>query len=130
MKRFAKLLGLSVVVLAVPLAYAGSKSSFQVWVDPVGRSAYGSFGSARNSADAVQNIYCRTNASSTGTESVRCYATNSAGTTVTCFSTSATLVRSAQALVADSYVALTWDASGLCTSIDVLKGSHLAPKDP
>jgi len=132
MKRIAMVLGLSLaaLTLAIPLAFAGSKSTFTVFIDLAGRDAYGAFGSARNSADAVQNIYCRTFASSTGSESVRCYATNAAGTTVSCFSTSATLVRSAQSMVTDSYVEFAWDASGICTSLDVLKGSHLMPKQP
>lgn len=129
MKRTAKLLGLSMVLFAVPLAYAGSRSTFLVTIDTVNRNAYGAFGSARNSSDNVQRIYCRTFADTSGAESVRCFATNAAGVGVTCFSTSPTLIRSAQSMVSDSYVYFAWDTSGVCTNLDVLKGSHLAPKE-
>ncbi|MGE6756774.1 hypothetical protein ACQKGO_02075 [Corallococcus interemptor] len=132
MKRFTQALGTSVALalLAVPAAYAGAKSSFNVVVNTSIRYAEGAQGTARNSADAVQRIYCRTNADSAGNESVRCYAVNSANVTATCFSTLPAHVRSAQSAGDASFIYFTWDASGICRSLDVLKGSHLEPKAP
>lgn len=132
MKRFAKSLGMSVVLglLAVPVAYAGSKTTYSLNVNATLRYVEGSLGSTRNSADNVQRVYCRSFADAAWGESMRCYATNTAGVTVTCSSTSATLIRSLQAAGDESYVAFTWDASGICQTFDVLKGSHLEPKAP
>ncbi|MFP2895983.1 hypothetical protein [Corallococcus sp. 4LFB] len=132
MKRFTQALGMSValVLLAVPVAYAGSKTTFNLNVNATSRYAEGSMGSARNSADAIQRIYCRTFADATYGESMRCFATNAANVTVTCGSSSLTLVRSVQAAGDESYVAFSWDANGVCQTFDVLKGSHLEPKAP
>ncbi|MBN9688400.1 MULTISPECIES: hypothetical protein [unclassified Corallococcus] len=132
MKRFTQALGTSValVLLAVPVAYAGSKSAFNVNVNTSLRYAEGAQGTARNSSDTVQRIYCRTSADSAGNESVRCFAVSAASVSATCFSTLPAHVRSAQSAGDASFIYFTWDTSGVCQSIDVLKGSHLEPKAP
>ncbi|GMU00483.1 hypothetical protein KH5H1_46030 [Corallococcus caeni] len=132
MKRFTQALGMSValVLLAVPVAYAGSKVTFPVVISTASRYAYGAMGTARNSADAIQNIYCRTFADVTAGESVRCFANSSASVYVSCVSYSPVLIRSAQSASDSAYLYFSWDASGVCQSIDVLKGSQLEPKAP
>ncbi|NOK17292.1 hypothetical protein [Corallococcus carmarthensis] len=132
MKRFTQALGTSValVLLAVPVAYAGSKAQFFVTINTTARTAYGAMGTARNSTDAIQNIYCRTFADATSGESVRCFANNSASVYVSCYSSSPALVRSVQSANDSAYIYFAWDASGVCQAIDVLKGSHLEPKAP
>lgn len=132
MKRFTQALGTSValVLLAVPVAYAGSRTQFFVNINTTTRTAFGAMGTARNSADAVQNIYCRTFADVSIGESVRCFATNSTGVTASCYSFSPVLVRSIQSASDTSYIYFAWDAAGICQTIDVLKGSHLEPKAP
>ncbi|RKH61836.1 hypothetical protein [Corallococcus aberystwythensis] len=132
MKRFTQALGTSValVLLAVPVAYAGAKQSYSVVVNTAIRYAEGGMGTARNSADVLQRIYCRTSADSTGNESVRCYATSAANVSASCYSTQPAHVRSAQAIADASFIYFTWDVNGICQSVDVLKGSHLEPKAP
>jgi hypothetical protein len=132
MKRFKQALGMSVamVLLAVPVAYAGNKTAYLLNINTTSRTVEGSMGTVRNTADNVQRVYCRTFADATYGESMRCYATNAAGTTVTCGSSNATLIRSVQAAGDESFVAFSWDASGTCQTFDVLKGSHLEPKAP
>ncbi|NOK09105.1 hypothetical protein [Corallococcus exercitus] len=132
MKRFTQALGMSValVLLAVPVAYAGSKTAFFVTINTTARTAYGAMGTARNSTDAIQNIYCRTFADATSGESVRCFANSAAGVYVSCYSYSPALIRSAQAASDSAYLYFAWDASGVCQTLDVLKGSHLEPKAP
>lgn len=132
MKRFTKSFGMSVALalLAAPVAYAGLKTTFNLNINTVSRYAEGSMGSTRNTADNIQRIYCRSDADAVGSEVMRCFATNSAGVSVTCSSSSPVLIRSLQAAGDESYVAFTWDVNGVCQSFDVLKGSHLAPKDP
>ncbi|RKG80261.1 hypothetical protein D7W79_08390 [Corallococcus exercitus] len=132
MKRFNQALGMSaaLMLLAVPVAYAGSKTAFPVSINTASRTAYGAMGTVRNSADAVQSIYCRTFADTAAGESVRCFATNAAGVNVSCVSFSPVLVRSVQSASDSAYLYFAWDASGVCQTIDVLKGSHLEPKSP
>ncbi|RKH85088.1 hypothetical protein D7Y21_23540 [Corallococcus sp. AB045] len=132
MKRFTQALGTSVALalLAVPVAYAGSKTQFFVTINTTARTAYGAMGTARNSADTVQNIYCRTFADTTSGESVRCFANNTASGNVSCYSSSPALVRSVQSANDSAYIYFSWDAAGVCQTIDVLKGSHLEPKAP
>lgn len=131
MKRFTQALGMSValVLLAVPVAYAGSKTQFFVTISTTARTAYGAMGTARNSADTVQNIYCRTFADAVLGESVRCFA-NTVSATVSCYSSSPALVRSVQSANDSAYIYFSWDVNGVCQDIDVLKGSHLEPKAP
>ena len=132
MKRSTQTLGMSaaLVLLAVPVAYAGSKTQFFVTINSTARTAYGAMGTARNSADTVQNIYCRTFADAALGESVRCFANNAAGASVSCYSSSPALIRSVQSTNDSAYLYFAWDASGVCQTIDVLKGSHLEPKGP
>ncbi|MBZ4377396.1 hypothetical protein [Corallococcus sp. AS-1-6] len=132
MKRLTQALGTSValVLLAVPVAYAGSKAQFFVSINSTARTAYGAMGTARNSADTTQNIYCRTFSDVTAGESVRCFANNSAGVYVSCYSSAPALVRSVQSANDSAYLYFAWDAAGVCQTIDVLKGSHLEPKAP
>lgn len=132
MKRFKQTLGMSaaLVLLAVPVAYAGSKTQFFVTINSTTRTAYGAMGTARNSTDSVQNIYCRTFADTTSGESVRCFANNAAGVYVSCYSSSPALIRSVQSANDSAYLYFAWDAAGVCQTIDVLKGSHLEPKAP
>lgn len=132
MKRFTQALGTSVamVLLAVPAAYAGLKTTFSVVVNASSRYAEGAQGTARNSTDTVQRIYCRTFADAAGGESVRCFAMSSASVFGTCYSNLPAHVRSAQSAGDESYIYFTWDVNGVCQAIDVLKGSHLEPKAP
>jgi hypothetical protein len=110
-------------------ALAGSKSNPTVVVDTVVREAFGSLGSARNSADAVQYIGC-TVVSSAASTSVSCTARNSAGTIGSCTSTNATLVDAARNLDGDAYIYFSWDAGGSCTLLSVAKSSVYTPKTP
>jgi hypothetical protein len=128
MKRFVKPLGLSVaaVLFAVPAAYAGAKSAFPLTINTASRYAYGAMGTVRASADASAVIYCRSEATPT-LEGVRCFAVN-ATVNVSCYSSSPALVRSLQSASDSAYIWFSWDANGTCTGLDILKGSHLEPK--
>ncbi|NNB88415.1 hypothetical protein HI113_18530 [Corallococcus exiguus] len=123
MKRFAQALGTSVALalLAVPVAYAGTKAAFNVVVNTSIRDEEGAQGTAHNRTDTVQRIYCRTSADAAGNESVRCLAVSAANVSATCFSTLPAHARSAQSAGNASFIYFTWDVNGVCQSIDVLK---------
>jgi len=99
----------------------------EVVIADAGRIAAGAFGTARNSADNVQFIYCY----STGAASGGCVARDATGLTRTCTTTSAAQIAIIRALRNDAYVSFRWESSGgTCTRIDTSFGSRFAPKLP
>lgn len=112
------------------LARAGSKSNSEVYVYKAADSsgyAYGALGSARNSAGSNQLLSCSVS-SLTGSVSLFCSARDSAGTYVSCTSSSSRLVTAAQSLKGDSYMTMYWDSSGKCTEFYISNNSAYAPK--
>jgi hypothetical protein len=123
-------LGLGVVVVGVGLlishgARAGLKQTTTVGIDTVNRNFYGSFGSARNSADAVQYIGCAVD-NNFGS----CSARNSAGTSVICTSSDPQTMALMMATSGDSYIYVTYNAAGTCTRVFVSSSSYYAPRLP
>lgn len=114
--------------LASAVAFAGFRVNWEVGVDTVSRNAWGSLGSARNSADGVQYIGCSVAVFTYGTPSVYCSARNAAGTSVACASTDAAIVAQAQSIKGDSYLFFVWDEAGYCNYLYVDNVSHVAPK--
>jgi hypothetical protein len=123
------LLGAALVAALSGTAYAGLKAASPVFIDTGARIANGMLGSARNSADAVQHIGCYTNAL-TASVTTFCQARNSAGTSVSCSTTSANLVNVVQGMTGDSHLWFSWNAAGTCTEIDVYNVSQSPPKNP
>ncbi len=118
------------VGLAATAAWAGTKVSALVYVEPTSRYAYGSLGSARNSADTVQYIGCYISAYSNGAEYVGCFARNAANTYVSCSSSVPQIINAVRALGGDGYLYFDYDASGACTSVDVRQVSYFVPRIP
>lgn len=110
-------------------ATAGLKSSFPVTINTSARTASGSAGSARNSADGNQYIYCTL----IGTTSITatCFAHDSTtNPAVSCSSTNANIVGAVKAVASDSLISLAWDTQNHCTQVQVVSGSYLEPKQP
>lgn len=122
----AGLLSLGLVAAA---ARAGVRQNTDVVVSSGGRYAYGSLGSARNSADTKQKIGCTTWAFANGTATVYCFATDAAGTTVNCSSSASALVNVVRGLNGDGYLYFNFDASNKCDEIDVDNRSHHPTKN-
>ena len=95
-------------------AWAGATSGENVVL--TANSARGSLQDVRFSADATQFITCAL-AASAGSPSVTCYARNSAGTQVSCYSYDATMVQAAHAIHPHTHLEFRWGANGLCTAI-------------
>lgn len=117
-------------LLAGTAAWAGYKSTYYVGVDTTSREAYGSFGSARASADSVQYIGCAVQGFSNGTNYVLCQARNANNVSAYCSSSEPALVNAATALSDGSYMYLNWDANGTCTYLYVSNASQWAPRQP
>jgi hypothetical protein len=114
----------------VGVAHAGKKTTVVVQVITGTRTALGSLGSARNSADGVQMIGCAVSANAGSAPTLSCSATDSAGTVGSCVSSDQNLVQVLSSLQGDSWLKFTWDASGNCTFIQVQNNSTYAPKSP
>jgi hypothetical protein len=114
------------IVACAALAYAGSKASSPVSVQPGIRRAQGSIGSTRNSADSFTYLGCYVTAQ-TGSKYATCYAQDAADHGA-CFTSNANIISTIEATSGDSWVSFEWDASGNCTKFTVDNGSTYEPK--
>ncbi|MCP3143010.1 hypothetical protein [Pyxidicoccus xibeiensis] len=125
--KLAKLaMVLPLLALAPAVAQAGGKCTSPVTVDATNRWARGALGSARNSTDAIQNIYCTVYSWGYAF----CSARDSASVTGSCGTSDPVYVNMLQAMTSDSYVYFGWDAAGTCTNLIVQNSSCLDPKGP
>jgi len=120
-------------------ARAGTKANYEVIVNTTTRHAEGSVGSARNSSDGVQYLYCSIQIGFNFPNSyqIACGARDSVGHTVSCTHTSGgnelyidALFAAASSVSGDSYVSFDADTAGDCRNLYVENGSPEAPKAP
>lgn len=131
MKRLVRAsLVLVVGLMITGTAFAGLKTNIPVTVNTTSRFAAGAIGSARNSADAVQNIGCSLSATPTSAARVFCFARNAANVYGSCSSSDPKLVAAAQSINPDSYVYFAWDTTGACTFLSLYEVSYYPPKNP
>jgi hypothetical protein len=129
MKRHSIVTLLCIAAMA-PAAWAGTKGVYSVYVSTTGKYAEGAIGSARNSADAYQQLGCGLTAYSAGTPSGYCYARDASGVSAMCNTSDPGLVAQIQSVSTDGYLRFNWDASGYCTSIFHSKFSSTETKVP
>jgi hypothetical protein len=132
MKRYSTMMALfAMTTLVGTTAWAGYRWGSEVVIDAAARSAKGTMGTVRSSADSVQSIGCAVRASTGGsTATVNCYATDSAGHDVQCNVTAPNFVQAASAITSDSTLWFKWDAAGTCTYLSVENYSSNAPIEP
>ncbi len=131
MKKLSIAMALCVAAtLAGTTALAGYKYVAGVTVDLVNRKASGSLADARASADTLQYIGCRTDASSSGSLSIYCAAQDAKGVKASCYSSAQHFVQMMSSLRSDSILIFTWDANNACTSMNVENWSSNSPKQP
>ena len=132
MKKLSISMALCVAAtLAGTTALAGYKYVAGVTVDLVNRKASGSLADARASADTLQYIGCRTDASSsTANLSIYCAAQDAKGVKASCYSSAQNFVQMMSSLRSDSILIFTWDANNTCTSLNVENWSSNSPKQP
>ncbi len=121
----------AVIAGSARLADAGWKATQNVYADPSSGWAYGSMGSARNSASSIEMLDCEVTVfSPTSAPFVTCWARSAAGQTVYCYSDSPNLLQVAGHIGDSSFVGFRADASGTCTYLDVVNASFVEPKLP
>lgn len=109
-------------------ASAGNKSSEAVAINTAVRIAYGSVGSARNSADSIQWIGCSLAGYPTAV-SASCSGSTATGITFTCIVPSTSkIVDVVKSIQGDSRIRIEWDAAGTCTRLDLSNDSRREPK--
>ncbi len=117
MKKLSLFIASLLVSLMVSgAAFAGYKLTVPVTVTTTSFS--GALGSARNSADALQYLFCRDNGTS-----AFCGARDSAGTTKSCTTTTAAHLDIVRSMVDTSRIDVTF-SGGTCTSISQVNGSY------
>lgn len=118
------------VVLFASNGHAGLKTSDTVTIDSVNRTAFGAFGSVRNSSNAVEYMYCYAYHYASSSPTAVCAARNAAGVVLTCSSSVASIVAASDSLSGDSQLYFQADASGNCTFVRTLNSTQYPPKAP
>ena len=109
----------------VESAAAGTRTEWPVQIDFRAMKAWGSFSSARNSADSVQVIECSLVAEAGSPLIVSCTARDANGNLANCGSQDPGFVTIVAALNLDDVLVFQWDKSHICTRLDVLKSATL-----
>ena len=110
--------------------FAGARYSYPVSVDTTSRVAWGSMGTARNSADAVQYIGCSVTTYSSGGSYGICEGRNAANSARACTTTNADMLAAIRMVSEASFIFFTWDASNNCTMVSVVNWSYVEPMAP
>jgi hypothetical protein len=111
------------------IASAGANLPFPVSINTILAVASGSLGSARNSPDSVQYMYCLVTGTATSLTG-QCFAHDAGIQSAKCTTTNPNLVGAIQEIPPDAYVSFTWDAFGNCTALQVINASRLEIKKP
>ncbi|KAB2845559.1 MAG: hypothetical protein F9K44_16885 [Hyphomicrobiaceae bacterium] len=133
MKKSSLLPLAAVACLAVPATagYKISPSAPSVAVNPSGRTASGSIGSAHNSSNSYESIYCSISGYETWT-AVSCAAVNANNVFVACNITNPPqhMLNALAAMGPDSSISFSWSSTYKCTNISVWTGSGSYAKVP
>jgi hypothetical protein len=132
MKLLPSIAAVAVIALLVAhqSATAGWKSPLMgVTIDDVARTANGTISSTRNTADNTQQLTCWLDAT-TSAITGNCHARNLSGLMRSCSTTNANLIQAIGSVNGDSYVSFAWNASNICTAIQVWQNSAAPPKAP
>jgi hypothetical protein len=109
-------------VLTLGTAYAGAEFGTTTAVSNT--VIYGTIGNTRNSADTVQYIYIDDRGSS-----ITVNAKNSAGTTKSCATNSATMMATLRGITDGSRFYINHNNLGTCTIVRTFTGSVYQPKN-
>lgn len=126
--KLGKMLSASALVATVLFsggATAGNSVDNGVYVNTYWKFFGGNLNDARNSSNSVEKIGCSVNGSSSNSYKVSCQATTNSGTSAACYRYNTDHLRQAvQAMTAHSYIQVSYDSSGLCTSITINNNSQ------
>jgi hypothetical protein len=124
--RFASVGVALTVCMASGGALAGYTQAIPVTLEGAAgapNGAIGGIGAARYSSDPVQDIGCEIYSPAGSTPTALCYATNAAGTTVSCLTTDVNLVATAGRISEATVLNFTFTSNGDCALVMVDNGS-------
>ena len=103
----------------VATAGLNGEQTVSVWTDSGSGllAANGTFKSTRASANNVEYIGCSRYAYDTGSNSITCYARNSAGSYASCFASDDKMLRVAETLNSAGYLFFAVNADGSCDRV-------------
>jgi hypothetical protein len=115
-------------LVTVRTAHAGYHGTYPIVINESSHVAWGSLGSARNSADGIGYIGCVIYAYP-GSLTAQCEAYDANTNYVSCRTSDPALVEGARSLGGDAWLHFQWDPSTLeCTGIVVRNESNFEPK--
>jgi hypothetical protein len=129
MKKIQRLFLFGIVAMSSP-SPAGLRFDDPVVVNLTSGEAYGSIGTARNSADNVQYIGCSIEAGSNTDPIAACFAADATGTSILCTSSSPRIVGVVQAITSLSFIDFQWDSNFNCTFLYLINSSVSPPRAP
>jgi hypothetical protein len=106
-------------------ALAGQKTTANVIITAGANEFSGSLGTARNSADNLQRIYCYFDHID-----AFCLARNSAGVVASCTTSDPDIMAVIRGINGDSWLFVKYNGAGTCTNVRVNNASYYAPKNP
>jgi hypothetical protein len=128
MKRL--LLGSLIAMVAATTAHAGALTWSPVKFE-ANNYASGSIADARADTSGTGLSYITLSVSSYSSSRIASVTMrNSAGVTQGCSTTNANMVTAIASATNDAWVRIQWDASGSCTSIQIVNDGRGAPKTP
>jgi hypothetical protein len=125
MKATIKLAGALAMGVIAGTTFAGQKTSYGVYIQPIGAtpSAVGDLGGTRNSADSISYIGCAASATIGS-----CFAQDSAGVYKGCSTTNPAMIALILSINDDTRLSFGWNPDGTCRALYVQKESDTAPK--
>lgn len=124
----------SVLICAAGAMVASSSSAgykYNLEVNVSSTTGQGVLGAARASADSTQYIGCTVVSYATGGSTGYCYARNSAGTSISCQTTNASLIHLIQTLNGQSQLYFyVPTGTSTCSQINVYQLSYNTPSTP
>ncbi|NVJ20500.1 hypothetical protein HUW62_04590 [Myxococcus sp. AM011] len=109
------------------LAWAGEKHYYPVMVALDGRYFNATMSMARNSDRPLESFHCFTETTATEVYGA-CSARDAAGVAAICYTYNQNLLAAIRSITDSSLVQVQWDASGMCTYIQVRYSSAYEPK--
>ena len=107
---------------------AGTRYSYQVFINDASRYANGSMADARGSGDAVQQIGCWSNGiAGSAAYNGSCIATNAAGLTRSCSTNDVNVIAAIRSITNESRIYFIWNIDGTCNYVFVENNSWNKP---
>jgi hypothetical protein len=111
------------------LAWAGYKTTYNVYVSTSGLYANGAMGDARAVSGTSQYIGCNASYTGSGSPFIQCSAYD--GTNYAyCVGSDASFLNVMQTMTGNSYIYFAYNSSSVCTYLEIGNDSYMTPIQP